>query len=172
MKKLFLTVGVIIITAIFLFGCGEKAAMRLTSPVFNNNDFLPDKYACRGANVNPPLVIDDVPAGTQSLVLIVDDPDAPAGTWTHWLVWNIKPEITEIAENSVPAGAVEGTTSWGKPGYDGPCPPSGTHRYFFKVFALNTVLDLPPTMTAERLLAAIQDHLLARAEIVAKYSKK
>ncbi|HPD45072.1 MAG TPA: YbhB/YbcL family Raf kinase inhibitor-like protein [Candidatus Woesebacteria bacterium] len=171
MKKLFLTVGIIIITAIFLFGCGKKAAMRLTSPVFNNNDFLPDKYACRGANVNPPLVIDDVPAGTQSLVLIVDDPDAPAGTWTHWLVWNIKPEITEIAENSVPAGAVEGTTSWGKPGYDGPCPPSGTHRYFFKVFALNCEISLSSEADINRLNQTMKDHIIAKAEIIAKYKK-
>lgn len=146
--------------------------MQITSPVFQNNNFLPEKYTCDGQNINPPLTINNVPKNTESLVLIVDDPDAPSGTWTHWLVWNIQPETTEIPENSIPTSATEGTTNWGRPGYNGPCPPSGTHRYFFKIFALDTILDLQPQSTINQLLTTMQNHIIAQAEIIAKYSKK
>ncbi|MFA4827395.1 MAG: YbhB/YbcL family Raf kinase inhibitor-like protein [Candidatus Shapirobacteria bacterium] len=149
-----------------------KYPMQFTSPVFQNNDYLPKKYTCDGQNVNPPLLIGNIPKNTKSLALIIDDPDAPSGNWIHWLVWNIQLDTKEILENSVPNGALEGTTSWGKPGYNGPCPPSGTHRYFFKLFALDTLLNLQSSSTVTQLLTVMQNHIIAKAEIVARYSKK
>lgn len=111
--------------------------MKITSQVFVNNSPIPSKYTCDGENVNPPLLIAEVPAEAVELVLIVDDPDAPAGTWVHWILWNLDPRTTEIAEGATPVGAIEGITTYSRPGYGGPCPPSGTHRYFFKLYALN-----------------------------------
>ena len=144
--------------------------MQLTSPAFSHNEAIPKKYTCDGDNINPPLTITDVPKDTKSLALIIDDPDAPMGTWVHWTVWNMDPGMTEIAENSVPNG-VEGYTSSGKPGYGGPCPPSGTHRYFFKLYALDTLLDLSPRTDASQLEQAMQGHVLDSAELMGTYSR-
>lgn len=144
--------------------------MKLESPAFGNMERIPSKYTCDGQDINPPLKISDVPENTKSLVLIVDDPDAPAGTWVHWLVWNISPNTKEIPENSVPKNAVEGITSWNRVGYGGPCPPSGTHRYFFKLYALDTILDLPSTTISE-LEKAMENHILDKAELVGLYSR-
>ena len=146
--------------------------MKLESSVFENNGNIPSKYTCDGENVNPPLEISEVPENTKSLVLIVDDPDAPMGTWVHWTVWNISPKTTEISENSVPEGAVEGITDFGKPGYGGPCPPSGTHRYFFKLYALDTTLDLGSSAKAKDIEKAMEGHILDKAELVGLYSRK
>ena len=110
--------------------------MKIISEVFENKQMIPQKYTCDGENINPPLQITDIPSNTESLVLIVDDPDAPSGDWIHWLVWNINPQTKEIMEDSVPENAVVGTNDFKKMEYDGPCPPSGTHRYVFKVLAL------------------------------------
>ena len=103
-------------------------------------------------------------------MLIVDDPDAPSGTWIHWTVWNIDPEVTEIPENSIPEGAVEGMTDSGRPGYGGPCPPSGTHRYFFKLFALDINLDLSPSVRAEDIKKEMEAGILAKVQLVGLYS--
>ena len=111
------------------------SGFQITSPVFENNGFIPKKYTCDGADVNPQLLIANVPARTKSLSLIVDDPDAPAGTWVHWVVWNIDPQTLEIKEHSVPNGANQGLNDFSKHNYGGPCPPSGTHRYFFKLYS-------------------------------------
>lgn len=135
--------------------------MKLTSPAFQNNAVIPARYTCDGENVNPPLTISEVPAGTQSLALIVHDPDAPRGNWTHWLLWNIDPATTSIAENSVPAGAVQGVTDFGSAAWGGPCPPSGTHRYIFTLYALDAKLDL----------SAMQGHILEEAELVGNYQR-
>src|SRR3989338_10824520 len=116
--------------------------MNITSSAFKEGESMPAIYTCEGRNINPPLRFGNVPSTAVSLALIVDDPDAPMGTWVHWTMWNIDPAITEIGENSVPAGAVQGLTSSNKNAYGGPCPPSGTHRYFFKLYALDTLLDL------------------------------
>jgi Raf kinase inhibitor-like YbhB/YbcL family protein len=145
--------------------------MKITSMAFEQGQPIPSKYTCDGENINPPLEILDVPEGTKSLALISDDPDAPAGTWTHWLVWNINPETGIISENSVPAEAVEGTTSFGKPGYGGPCPPSGEHQYFFRLYALDTVLDLDPGADSAQLEAAMQGHILEQTEVMGVYSR-
>jgi len=145
--------------------------MEIESPVFKNNKLIPSKYTCDGENVNPPLLIDDVPENAKSLVLIVDDPDASRGTWVHWTVWNIGPHIKEIKENSCPQNAVEGRTDFGRPGYGGPCPPSGTHRYFFKLFALNTTLDIDTSTEAADLEREIEDNILAKAQLVGLYRR-
>jgi len=118
------------------------SGFQITSPVFENNGFIPKKYTCDGVDINPQLLIANVPSETKSLALIVDDPDAPAGTWVHWVVWNISPQTHEIKENSVPNGANQGLNDFRKRSYGGPCPPSGTHRYFFKLYALDTILTL------------------------------
>lgn len=146
--------------------------MKLTSPAFKNNEKIPAKYTCDGDDINPPLQIDEVPTNTQSLVLIVDDPDAPAGDWVHWTLWNINPQIKEITENSIPKEAVEGMTDFGKPGYGGPCPPSGIHHYFFKLYALDTQLNLAPSINKTKVVLTIQGHILAQAELIGLYSRQ
>jgi len=145
--------------------------LKITSAAFENNSHIPSRYTCDGADINPPLIISGVPAKTKSLVLVVDDPDAPGGTWTHWTVWNINPETKKISSPSVLAGAVEGITSIGKSGYHGPCPPSGTHRYFFKLYALDTKLNLPASASKPGLLNAMTNHTLAEAQLVGLYSR-
>jgi hypothetical protein len=145
--------------------------MIITSPSFQHNDSIPPKYTCDGENVNPLLEIKNVPSGAKSLALIVDDPDAPMGTWVHWTIWNINPDTTQIPEGSVPTGVTEGQTSFGKPGYGGPCPPSGTHRYFFKLYALDMILALSPQADKAELLEAMEGHILDKAELIGLYSR-
>lgn len=131
---------------------------------------MPAKYTCDGENVNPPLSFSDVPQNSKSLVLISDDPDAPVGLWAHWIVFNIDPKISGISENSTFPNAKEGVTSFGKTGYGGPCPPSGAHSYFFKLYALDAVLNLNnPDKNA--LEGAMQNHILEKAELVGLYSR-
>lgn len=150
---------------------GDLIIMKISSPAFENNKFIPIDYTCDGKGLNPPLIISEVPVKAESLVLIVDDPDAPGGTWVHWTVWNIDPKTTRIEENSVPIKTVEGTTSFGRAGYGGPCPPSGTHRYFFKLYSLDTKLNLPSETPKSGLLEAMANHILAEAELVGLYSR-
>lgn len=150
--------------------------MRISSTAFEQNQPVPSKYTCDGANISPPLSFSDIPSETQSLVLIVDDPDAPAKTWVHWLVWNIDPAATGAEEGSAPAGpegntAVEGTTDFGTIGYGGPCPPSGTHRYFFRLYALDTMLELDASATKPQLEGAMEGHILDQAELIGLYQR-
>lgn len=146
--------------------------MELSSPAFINHQSIPLKYTCDGDDINPPLHIREVPIDSKSLVLIVDDPDAPAGTWVHWTLWNIDPNTKDILENNVPENAVEGVTSGGKPGYDGPCPPSGTHRYFFKLYALDGDLNLNSQTNAQQLQKSIESHILAKTELIGIYQRQ
>ena len=159
--------------------------MQITSSVFLHNAAIPSKYTCDGVNVSPPLEISGVPEEAKSLALIMDDPDAPQGTWVHWTVWNITSYTKEIPENgipnlapwdpnspAIPLPAVEGVTSFGKPGYGGPCPHSGTHRYFFKLYALDITIDLPPSAKKEDAERAMEGHILASAELVGLYSRE
>lgn len=145
--------------------------MKIESSAFENNGMIPAEYTCDGVNINPQLTIGGIPAGAESLVLIVDDPDAPGGTWVHWTVWNIDPLVTEIPENSIPMGAVEGVTDFGKTGYGGPCPPSGTHRYFFKLYALDTTLELDSSAAVQDINEAMDGHILESAELVGLYGQ-
>lgn len=146
--------------------------MTITSPAFQNNGYIPKKFTCEGENVNPELRIQTVPENTKSLALIMEDPDAPGGTFVHWTVWNINPKTTEIKENEVPAGSIEGRTSADKPGYIGPCPPPGKpHRYFFKLYALDDSLPLSAGASKKDLETEIQKHLLTKAELVGLYGR-
>lgn len=145
--------------------------MTITSPVFEPGQAIPKKYSCDGDGVNPPLDIKDVPQQAQSLALIVDDPDAPAGTWTHWIMWNINPATASIAENSVPAGAVQGQGSSGQNVFGAPCPPSGTHRYYFKLFALDSKLSLSSFSDVKALEQAMDGHIISNAEVLGTYSR-
>ena len=144
--------------------------MEIQSPAFENNGYIPSKYTCQGEDINPPLQISQVPQEAKSLVLIVDDPDAPMGTWVHWVVWNIPPKIKEISEKSLPQGAVEGLNDFQKHSYGGPCPPSGTHRYFFKLYALDTILNLDTSSTKNDLERAMKGHILDQAQLIGLYS--
>lgn len=141
------------------------------SPAFQDGAYLPRECTCDGEGISPPLSWIDVPEGTESLALMIDDPDAPAGTFVHWLVWNVPPGTTEIEQGKRPAGAVEGTTSAGKPGYFPPAPPSGTHRYQFKLYALDTVLNLPHTAGEEEFKEALQGNVIAEAQLTGLYQR-
>jgi Raf kinase inhibitor-like YbhB/YbcL family protein len=143
--------------------------LKITSPLFTNNGTIPAKCTCDGDDVNPPLSVEGIPEGTQSLVLIVDDPDAPSGTWDHWVVWNISP-VREIKENSVPG--VEGFNDFGGKSYGGPCPPRGIHRYFFKVYALDTKLNLSSNSRKKDVEKGMQGHVLAKGELIGRYSRR
>lgn len=146
--------------------------MEIKSSAFENNSFIPAKYTCEGEDVSPPLSISGLPLGTKSVALIVDDPDAPSGDFVHWLMWNIKPENNEIADGSVPDGAVEGMSDAGTIGYTGPCPPSGVHHYRFTAYALNTEIIVEPRAIKEDLEAAMGDHILDEDVLVGLYQRK
>ena len=150
---------------------GRMVNMKLTSPAFENNKDMPSEYTCDGPNVLPDLNLEDVPENAKSLALIMDDPDAPAGTWVHWIVWNISPSTKKIAKGTEPQG-IQGTTSFGKSGYGGPCPPFGTHRYFFKLYALDTTLNLKEGSNKEDLEAAIDGHIIEKAELMGTYKRQ
>jgi Raf kinase inhibitor-like YbhB/YbcL family protein len=149
----------------------KRGNMKIESSAFQPNQRIPSKYTCDGENINPQLLFSDVPKEAKSLVLIMDDPDAPMGNWTHWTLWNISPQTKEIPENFVPAEAVEGKTSFGRPGYGGPCPPSGTHRYFFKLYALDKILDLPFGAERKDLERAMEGHILEKTELIGLYGR-
>ncbi len=143
--------------------------IELKSSAFSATGEIPERYTCDGEDVNPPLEMGELPENTKSLVLIVEDPDAPNGVWGHWIVWNIAP-VKHIAEDSVPG--TEGKNSFGKHHYGGPCPPSGSHRYFFKLYALKERLELDMNADKEDVEAAMADKILGRGELMGTYSRK
>ena len=145
--------------------------MRLFSPAWNEGDMIPPKYTCDGENVSPPLEWSDVPPAARTLALIADDPDAPRGLFLHWLLWNVDAREKGLTEGSS-GGAREGRNGFGKVGYGGPCPPGGTHRYYFRLFALDAELDAPAGATRERVEQAMQGHVLDTAEFMGRYQRK
>jgi len=145
--------------------------MKITS-VFENNSKIPSKYTCDGNNISPPLEISEIPENAKTLAIIVDDPDAPMGTWLHWAIWNIEVNKSSISISEGEAPGTQGETNSGGVEYSGPCPPRGTHRYFFKVYALNATLDLEEGASKKELENAMQEHILDKAEIIGLYSKK
>lgn len=145
--------------------------MTITSPAFRQAGNIPSKFTCDGGGTTPPLQIADVPAEAKTLVLIVDDPDAPGGLFTHWLVWNIPSQTNAIAEGTSPKG-VHGTNDFGKSGYGAPCPPSGVHRYYFRIFALDRDLALPSGAKRSQLNAAMKGHVIAQGELIGRYARK
>jgi Raf kinase inhibitor-like YbhB/YbcL family protein len=148
------------------------STLRISSKAFLQNSPIPPRYTCDGSDVNPPLVVENVSSAAKSLVLIVDDPDAPGRTWVHWVVWNISADTKEIHENSLPASAQEGMNDFRKRGYGGPCPPAGTHRYFFKLYALDTMLELGQNTTKSALELAMKGHVVGQAELVGTYTRR
>lgn len=158
--------------AILLYSCASPhpaIAMKLSSPAFADGKPIPPAHTCDGANSIPPLDISDVPASAKSLALVMDDPDAPMGTWDHWLVWNIPATTRKITGQ--PEG-VPGKNSWGRTDYGGPCPPSGVHRYFFRLYALDTMLDLPAGSDKASLRQAMKGHIVAEATLMGTYQRK
>ena len=148
--------------------------MKITSPVFKHNERIPEKYTCDAENINPPLEFHEVPDNAVCLVLIMDDPMAPMGTWTHWTMWNIAPTIRELPENATkPEGAIEGMTSFKETGYGGPCPPKGSeHKYYFKLYALNATLALDEGADEADLKNTMKPYIMEEAELVGSYSRK
>jgi len=154
------------------------AALPLSSPAFEPGQPIPSRYTCQGEDISPPLEWQAPPPGTQSFALIMDDPDAPGAVWVHWVVYNLPPGARGLPEaaagsqtsTGLPEGAVTGTNSWRRAGYGGPCPPSGEHRYFFRLYALDTTLDQQP-LDKQALLKAIDGHILGQGELVGTYRK-
>lgn len=151
--------------------------MKITSSAFKEGQMIPSRYTCDGQDISPPLEWDQVPDGTKSFALICDDPDAPRGTWVHWVVYDIPPGVKNLPENVRPdrepgSGIRQGKNDWPKIGYGGPCPPSGIHRYYFKLYALDTMLNLKPGATKEQLLQAMKGHILGEAQLMGKYQRK
>jgi len=150
----------------------KTGELKIISPVFEGNGNLPLRYTCDGQNINPPLMIEGVPERARSLVLILDDQDAPRGSFVHWIVWNIDPGIKDIKENSVPSGAVEGTNDFKKRKYGGPCPPKRVHRYAFKLYALDIRLNLEGRSTKADLEKAMKGHILGQVQLITLYKRK
>ncbi len=156
---------------------GNVMEIKITSPAFAEGGMIPPKYTCDGQNISPPLEWDALPEGTKSIALISDDPDAPMGTWVHWVIFGLPAETRKLEENippdkTLPNGAKHGTTDFRKVGYGGPCPPSGTHRYFFKIYALDTKLDLAPGAKKAELLKAMEGHILGQGQLIGKYKRQ
>ena len=177
---IFRLAAIIAATTLVLLQNGYAMTMKLSSPNFSNNGDMPSKYTCEGEDLSPKLTWSDLPPGTKSLALIVDDPDAPDPkapkmTYVHWVLYNIPPTTDAIVEgirsSNLPKGAQEGINDWKRAGYGGPCPPIGRHRYFFKLYALDTPLNLKkPTKT--ELEKAMEGHILGKAELIGTYQKK
>ena len=147
-------------------------SLLLESPSFIHNASIPKQYTCNGENISPALKWSGAPAGTQSYVLIVDDPDAPMGTWVHWLLFNVPATLNHLDEaTQTPASAISGKNSWDQQGYGGPCPPSGTHRYFFKLYALDSKLTVNSSVNKQDILNAMQNHILDSSELIGLYKQ-
>ena len=171
MKAIIVGGCAVAVAAMVSFAAGG-AKMKISSSAFQEGGTIPEKFSKNGQNVSPELRVEGAPAEAKSLALIVDDPDAPVGLFTHWLVWNIDPKTTEIAESSPPNGAVQGTNDYPNLGYGGPQPPSGTHRYYFKIFALDRMLDLKSGAKRREVDAAMRGHVIGQGELMGRYSKK
>ncbi len=166
----------LVVPLVVLLAAGG-ARMQITSPSFTQGGAIPVRHTCDGQDVSPPLSWSGAPAGTKSFALIADDPDAPAGTWVHWVVWNLPAGAASLPENvarkdTLPGGARQGTTDFRRIGYGGPCPPSGTHRYYFRIYALDALLELPASTNRKDLEKAMQGRVLAQAEWMGTYSRK
>ena len=151
--------------------------MQITSNAFTKGGNIPARFTCDGVDISPELAWSGLPEGTRTLVLICDDPDAPMGTWDHWVMFNIPASVAGLPEdakrqNLKDQGIVEGTNSWGKTGYGGPCPPSGTHRYTFKLYALDSALRLDSTAAKKDVERAMEGHVLGRAQLMGRYSRQ
>lgn len=154
-----------------ILGKVKEGTMKLTSD-FEYNEKIPSKYTCDGEDLAPVLKISEIPQNTKSLALIVDDPDAPMGTWVHWVVYNIPENTTKIDSKNFPTGTKQGMTDFGRIGWGGPCPPNGTHRYFFKLYALDEKTNLAGGLTKAQLETSIREHVIEKAELVGLYQRQ
>lgn len=150
--------------------------MKITSSAFSEGEMIPSKYTCDGKDISPPLAWDNPPDDTKSIALICDDPDAPMGTWVHWVLFNLPPDIQSLPEalpsdKIIKNGAIHGMNDFRRYGYGGPCPPGGTHRYYFKLYALDSIMELKPGITKVQLIKAMQGHVLDECELMGKYSR-
>lgn len=150
--------------------------MKITCNAFREGEMIPRKHTCDGPDISPYLTWDGLPEGTESLALICDDPDAPAGTWVHWVVFNIPAGTSELpegipGEEELPDGTRQGRNDFRRIGYGGPCPPGGTHRYYFKLYALDTVLDKEAGATKDELLEVMEGHVISRVSLMGRYSR-
>ncbi len=171
MRKLITSGAALILLAPIASLAADRARMKITSSAFQTGGNIPPKFTCDGSDTSPALQITGVPSEAKSLVLIADDPDAPSGLFTHWLIWNIPPQTNSISEGSAPKG-VHGTNDFGRSDYKGPCPPSGSHKYSFKVFALDGELDLRGGAKRSQLDAAMNGHVIAQGELMGRYARK
>jgi len=152
-------------------------SIKITSTAFENEGIIPSKYTCDNENISPPLKIENIPIETKSITLIHEDPDSSRGTWVHWLLFNIKPDTKELLEK-IPTdkvlenGTIQGITNYGESGYKGPCPTIGMHRYYFKFYALDKMLDLDSNAKKEDILKAMEGHILAKGELMGKYQRQ
>ncbi len=175
-KSVFLLAGVLLLIGLPAWpGQAQTNPLKLESPAFAQGQPIPRQYSCEGADVSPPLRWSDPPQGVKSLALIFDDPDAPVGDWVHWVIYNL-PAATRSLPEAVPktesaAGGLQGRSSFKKIGYGGPCPPSGTHHYFFRLYALDTPLSLPPGAEKKDVEAAMQSHIVGKAELMGTYQR-
>lgn len=144
--------------------------MQITSTNFDNLDPLPSQFSRDGDNINPALTFSEIPEAAETLALIVEDPDAPNGVFTHWILYNMLPGTLQITEGELPLSGEQGLNDWGEQAYGGPQPPSGTHRYFFRLYALDTTIDTPEPLNREAFYTAIQDHTIDHAEIISTFS--
>jgi Raf kinase inhibitor-like YbhB/YbcL family protein len=185
MKK----ISFLLIAVGIMFGsvCAKDAAVKkgaktmdtiiIESTAFKHKQPIPEQYTCDGADISPPLSWSNVPAGTKSIVLICDDPDAPAKTWVHWVVYALPATIDSLPENmpktdTLPIGGKQGKTDFNRVGWNGPCPPGGTHRYFFRLYAIDTTLNLPAGKTRAEIEKSMNGHILATGELVGTYARK
>jgi Raf kinase inhibitor-like YbhB/YbcL family protein len=160
-----------------IYGDIKTMEIKITSSAFAEGGMIPTKYTCDGEDVSPPLQWGEVPEGTKTIALINDDPDAPMGTWVHWVLFNLPADVKELTENippdkTLPNGAKQGITDFRRIGYGGPCPPGGTHRYFFKLYALDTEIDLEAGADKEQLLKAMEGHILGKGQLIGKYTRQ
>ena len=151
--------------------------IKITSPAFEEGGMIPEKYTCDGIDVSPPLTWASIPEGAKTIALICDDPDAPMGTWVHWVLFNLPANINELSENvptdeELESGAKQGRNDFRKIGYGGPCPPGGTHRYYFKLYALDTELDIKSGAVKEQLLKAMEGHILGKGQLMGRYKRR
>lgn len=179
MKKYFFAIAILIVGLVYIvrpYFSQKKPtpvdqSMKLTSPAFENYQKIPALYTCDGKKIHPPFAISGIPDGTKSLVLIVDDPDAPTGIFTHWVIWNIHPDTVLIEEGKIPSESQEGTNSAGSIGFVPPCPPSGRHRYFFTLYALDAKLGIDGKAVKTDVEKAIAGHVIVQSLLVGVYSR-
>jgi Raf kinase inhibitor-like YbhB/YbcL family protein len=177
-SRFFFFMEVVLFTSIFSVSVGfsqesgKGIRLKVTSPAFENNKTIPSKYGCDGSNVNPSVKIDNVPPEAKSLALVLDDKDAPRGTYVHWVVWNIDPSVRDIKENSVPEGAIQGTNDFKKNHYGGPCPPTRPHKYALIVYALDSRLNLDPKSGKADLEKAMEGRIIAQGQLMGVYKRE